>query len=123
MDEMNNMNEVAIEETSNEVTPVVAENNEVHEEAKKLGINPVLIAGGAAALAAGGYVVNKTAKFVGNMITAAKEGKNDKKEKKVKAEKKTKGHLVWQPPVKFVKDEPVEETVDDSAVEETEEEN
>ena len=29
MDEMNNMNEVTTEETSNEMTPVVTENNEV----------------------------------------------------------------------------------------------
>ena len=32
MDEMNNMNEVTTEETSNEMTPVVTENNEVKTE-------------------------------------------------------------------------------------------
>ena len=31
MDEMNNMNEVTTEDTSNEVTPVVTENNEVQD--------------------------------------------------------------------------------------------
>ena len=38
MDEMNNMNEVTTEETSNEVTPVVAENNEAQEEPKNFGV-------------------------------------------------------------------------------------
>jgi hypothetical protein len=40
MDEMNNMNEVTTEETSNEVTPVVTENNEVQAEVDNSGINP-----------------------------------------------------------------------------------
>lgn len=38
MDEMNNMNEVTTEETSNEMTPVVTENNEV-KTAENSGIN------------------------------------------------------------------------------------
>ena len=38
MDEMNNMNEVTTEETSNEMTPVVTENNEVKTE-ENSGIN------------------------------------------------------------------------------------
>lgn len=39
MDEMNNMNEVTTEETSNEMAPVVTENNEVKPEENNSGIN------------------------------------------------------------------------------------
>ena len=106
MDEMNNMNEVTTEETSNEVTPVVTENNEVQAEVD----NPLFVLGGAA--------------VVGGVVWAANKLKNRKGEKKVEKEKKPKKHFKFQSPVKIVKDEPEEiEDVDYKEVEETEEEN
>ena len=74
MDEMNNMNEVTTEETSNEVTPVVTENNEVQAEVENSGINPLFVLGGAA--------------VVGGVVWAANKLKNRKGEKKVEKEKK-----------------------------------
>ena len=112
MDEMNNMNEVTTEETSNEVTPVVTENNEGQAEVANSGINPFFVLGGAA--------------FVGGVVWAANKLKNRKGEKKVEKEKKPKSkwHIGIQSPVKIVKDEPEEiEDVDYKEVEETEEEN
>lgn len=107
MDEMNNMNEVTTEETSNEVTPVVTENNEVQAEVENSGINPLFVLGGAA--------------VVGGVVWAANKLKNRKGEKKVEKEKK---HFKFQSPVKIVKDEPEEiEDVDYKEVEETEKEN
>lgn len=110
MDEMNNMNEVTTEETSNEVTPVVTESNEVQAEVENSGINPLFVLGGAA--------------VVGGVVWAANKLKNRKGEKKVEKEKKPKKHFKFQSPVKIVKDEPEEiEDVDFNEVEETEEEN
>lgn len=110
MDEMNNMNEVTTEETSNEVTPVVTENNEVQAEVENSGINPLFVLGGAA--------------VVGGVVWAANKLKNRKDEKKVEKEKKPKKHIKFQCPVKIVKDEPEEiEDADFNEVEETEEEN
>jgi hypothetical protein len=110
MDEMNNMNEVTTEETSNEVTPVVTENNEVQAEVENSGINPLFVLGGAA--------------VVGGVVWAANKLKNRKGEKKVEKEKKPKKHIKFQCPVKIVKDEPEEiEDADFNEVEETEEEN
>ncbi len=114
MDEMNNMNEVTTEETSNEVTPVVTENNEVKTEEKNSGINTwegVVAAVGVAAIGAIGVAI-------------AKHKAKAKTEPKVEKEKKPKKHIKFQCPVKIVKDEPEEiEDVDFNEVEETEEEN
>lgn len=114
MDEMNNMNEVTTEETSNEVTPVVTENNEVKTE-EKFHANPFVLG-----LAGAGLVV-------GGVAYAAKklrDGKGEKKEKKGKKEKKPKKHVEFCKPWRVVEDEPEEiEDVDFNEVEETEEEN
>ena len=114
MDEMNNMNEVTTEETSNEETPVVTENNEVKIEEKNSGINTW--AGVAAAVGV------LTIGAIGAGI--AKHKAKAKNENKVEKEKKPKKHFKLQCPVKIVKDEPEEiEDVDFNEVEETEEEN
>lgn len=114
MDEMNNMNEVTTEETSNEKTPVVTENNEVKTEDKNSGINTwegVVAAVGVAAIGAIGVAI-------------AKYKAKAKNENKVEKEKKLKKHFKLQCPVKIVEDEPEEiEDVDFNEVEETEEEN
>ena len=114
MDEMNNMNEVTTEETSNEETPVVTENNEVKTEDKNSGINTwegVVAAVGVAAIGAIGVAI-------------AKYKAKAKNENKVEKEKKPKKHFKLQCPVKIVEDEPEEiEDVDFNKVEETEEEN
>ncbi len=113
MDEMNNMNEVTTEETSNEMTPVVTENNEVKTE-NNSGINTW--AGVAAAV---GVLT------IGAMATGiAKHMAKAKTEPEVEKEKKPKKHFKFQCPVKIVKDEP--EAIDDvefKEVEETKEEN
>lgn len=113
MDEMNNMNEVTTEETSNEMTPVVTENNEVKTEANS-GINTwagVAAAVGVAAIGAIGVAI-------------AKRKAKAKTEPKVEKEKKPKKHIKLQCPVKIVKDEPEEiDDVEFKEVEETEEEN
>lgn len=114
MDEMNNMNEVTTEETSNEEAPVVVENNEVKTEEKNSGINTW--AGVAAAVGV------LTIGAIGAGI--AKHKAKAKNENKVEKEKKPKKHFKLQCPVKIVKDEPEEiEDVDFNEVEETEEEN
>ena len=97
MDEMNNMNEVTTEETSNEVTPVVTENNEVKTE-ENSGINTW--AGVAAAVGV------LTIGAIGAGI--AKHKAKAKTEPKVEKEKKPKKHFKFQCPVKIVKDEPEE---------------
>ena len=113
MDEMNNMNEVTTEETSNEMTPVVTENNEVKTE-ENSGINTW--AGIAAAVGV------LTIGAIGAGI--AKHKAKAKTEPKVEKEKKPKKHFKFQCPVKIVKDEPEEiEDVECKDVEETEEEN
>ena len=113
MDEMNNMNEVTTEETSNEETPVVTENNEVKTE-ENSGINTW--AGVAAAVGV------LTIGAIGAGI--AKRKAKAKNENKVEKEKKPKKHFKLQCPVKIVEDEPEEiEDVDFNEVEETEEEN
>lgn len=113
MDEMNNMNEVTTEETSNEMTPVVTENNEVKTE-NNSGINAwdgVVAAVGVAAIGAIGVAI-------------AKHKAKAKTEPKVEKEKKPKKHFKFQCPVKIVKDEPEAiEDVEHKEVEETEEEN
>lgn len=114
MDEMNNMNEVATEETSNEMTPVVTENNEVKKTEENSGINTW--AGVAAAVGV------LTIGAIGAGI--AKRKAKAKTEPKVEKEKKPKKHFKFQCPVKIVKDEPEEiENVECKEVEETEEEN
>lgn len=111
---MDEMNEVTTEETSNEVTPVVTENNEVKTEDKNSGINTW--AGVAAAVGV------LTIGAIGAGI--AKHKAKAKAEPKVEKEKKLKKHFKFQCPVKIVKDEPEEiEDVDFNGVEETEEEN
>ena len=111
---MDEMNEVTTEETSNEVTPVVTENNEVKTEDKNPGINTW--AGVAAAVGV------LTIGAIGAGI--AKHKAKAKAEPKVEKEKKLKKHFKFQCPVKIVKDEPEEiEDVDFNGVEETEEEN
>ena len=107
MDEMNNMNEVTTEETSNEMTPVVTENNEVKTEANS-GINPLVALGGAA--------------VVGGVVYVASKLKSRKGEKKVKKEKPKK-HIEFCKPWKIVKDEPEVPDAEFKEVEETEEEN
>lgn len=112
MDEMNNMNEVTTEETSNEMAPVVTENNEVKTE--NSGINTW--AGVAAAVGV------LTIGAIGAGI--AKHKAKAKTEPKVEKEKKPKKHFKFQCPVKIVKDEPEEiKDVECKEVEETEEEN
>lgn len=111
MDEMNNMNEVTTEETSNEMTPVVTESNEVKTE-NNSGINTW--AGVAAAVGV------LTIGAIGAGIAKHKA----KTEPKVEKEKKPKKHFKFQCPVKIVKDEPEAiEDVEHKEVEETEEEN
>ena len=113
MDEMNNMNEVTTEETSNEMTPVVTENNEVKTE-NNSGINTW--AGVAAAVGV------LTIGAIGAGI--AKHKAKAKAEPKVEKENKTKKHFKFQCPVKIVKDEPEAiEDVDFKEVEETDKEN
>lgn len=115
MDEMNNMNEVTTEETSNEMTPVVTENNEVKTE-ENSGINTW--AGVAAAVGV------LTIGAIGAGIAKHKAKAKTKTEPKVEKEKKPKKHFKFQCPVKIVKDEPEAiEDVDFNEVEETEEEN
>ena len=111
MDEMNNMNEVTTEETSNEMTPVVTENNEVKTE-ENSGINTwVGVAAAVGVLTIGA---------IGARI--AKHKAKAKTEPKVEKEKKPKKHFKFQCPVKIVKDEPEEtKDVDDVPEEETEE--
>lgn len=109
MDEMNNMNEVTTEETSNEMTPVVTENNEVKTEANS-GINTwagVAAAVGVLTIGAG----------------IAKHKAKAKTEPKVEKEKKPKKHFKFQCPVKIVKDEPEENKDVENVPEEETEEN
>lgn len=114
MDEMNNMNEVTTEETSNEMAPVVTENNEVKPEENNSGINTW--AGVAAAVGV------LTIGAIGAGI--AKHKAKAKTEPKVEKEKKPKKHFKFQCPVKIVKDEPEAiEDVDFKEVEETDKEN
>lgn len=111
MDEMNNMNEVTTEETSNEVTPVVAENNEVHEEVNS-GINTW--AGVAAAVGV------LTIGAIGAGI--AKHKAKAKAEPKVEKEKKPKKRVKFRKPWEFVEDEPVKDVEYKDVVEDTTEE-
>lgn len=92
MDEMNNMNEVAIEETSNEVTPVVAENNEVHEKVNS-GINTWAGVGVAVATLTIGAAVAVVAKH-----------KAKKAENKAEKENKPKKHVKFRKPWEVVED-------------------
>lgn len=110
---MDEMNEVTTEETSNEMTPVVTENNEVKTE-NNSGINTW--AGVAAAVGV------LTIGAIGAGI--AKHKAKAKAEPKVEKEKKPKKHFKFQCPVKIVKDEPEAiEDVDFKEVEETDKEN
>lgn len=96
MDEMNNMNEVTTEETSNEMTPVVTENNEVKPEENNSGINTwagVAAAVGVLAIGAIGAGI-------------AKHKAKAKTEPKVEKEKKPKKHIEFCKPWRVVKDEP-----------------
>lgn len=95
MDEMNNMNEVTTEETSNEMTPVVAENNEVKTE-NNSGINTW--AGVAAAVGV------LTIGAIGAGI--AKHKAKAKAEPKVEKEKKPKKHFKLRKPWEITEDEP-----------------
>lgn len=85
MDEMNNMNEVAIEETSNEVTPV-AENNEVHEEVNS------------------GVGVAVAALIIGAAVAAVAKHKAKKAENKAEKENKPKKHVKFRKPWEVVED-------------------
>ena len=114
MDEMNNMNEVTTEETSNEMAPVVTENNEVKPEENNSGINTW--AGVAAAVGV------LTIGAIGAGI--AKHKAKAKAEPKVEKEQKPKKHFKFQCPVKIVKDESEEiDDVEFKEVEETDKEN
>lgn len=95
MDEMNNMNEVTTEETSNEMTPVVTENNEVKTE-NNSGINTW--AGVAAAVGV------LTIGAIGTGI--AKHKAKAKAEPKVEKEKKPKKHIKLRKPWEITEDEP-----------------
>lgn len=114
MDEMNNMNEVTTEETSNEMAPVVTENNEVKTEENNSGNNSwagVAAAVGVAVIGAIGVAI-------------AKYKAKAKTEPKVEKEKKPKKHFKFQCPVKIVKDESEEiDDVEFKEVEETDKEN
>lgn len=114
MDEMNNMNEVTTEETSNEVTPVVETNNEVNNaQAEGSGINTWAGVGVAVATLTVGAIVAGVVKH--------KAKKAEAKVEKEQKPKKAKKHIKIRKPWEVVEDEPVEESVDDSAMEETEE--
>lgn len=95
MDEMNNMNEVTTEETSNEMAPVVTENNEVKTE-NNSGINTW--AGVAAAVGV------LTIGAIGAGI--AKRKAKAKTEPKVEKEKKPKKHFHFRKPWEITEDEP-----------------
>ena len=96
MDEMNKMNEVTTEETSNEMAPVVTESNEVKTEEKISGINS--LAGVAAAV---GVLT------IGAMATGiAKHMAKAKNENKVEKEKKPKKHIKLRKPWEITEDEP-----------------
>ena len=96
MDEMNNMNEVTTEETSNEMAPVVMENNEVKPEENNSGINTW--AGVAAAV---GVLT------IGAMATGiAKHMAKAKTEPKVEKEKKPKKHFHLRKSWEITEDEP-----------------
>lgn len=92
MDEMNNMNEVAIEETSNEVTPVAAESNEVHEEVNS-GINTWA-----------GVGVAVAALTIGAAVAAVAKHKAKKAENKAEKENKPKKHVKFRKPWEVVED-------------------
>lgn len=96
MDEMNNMNEVTTEETSNEMAPVVTENNEVKTEENNSGINTW--AGVAAAVGV------LTIGAIGAGI--AKHKAKAKAEPKVEKEKKPKKHFKLRKPWEITEDEP-----------------
>ncbi len=96
MDEMNNMNEVTTEETSNEMAPVVTENNEVKTEENNSGINTW--AGVAAAVGV------LTIGAIGAGI--AKHKAKTKTEPKVEKENKPKKHFHLRKPWEFTEDEP-----------------
>ena len=113
MDEMNNMNEVTTEETSNEVTPVVAENNEVHEEVNS-GINTWAGVGVAVVTLTIGAAVAAVAKHKAKKA----ENKAEKEQKPKKAKKHIKPRLPWE----FVEDEPVKDVEYKDVVEDTTEE-
>lgn len=96
MDEMNNMNEVTTEETSNEMAPVVTENNEVKTEENNSGNNSwagVAAAVGVAAIGAIGVAI-------------AKYKAKAKTEPKVEKEKKPKKHFHFRKPWEITEDEP-----------------
>lgn len=114
MDEMNNMNEVTTEETSNEMAPVVTENNEVKTEKKNSGIDSWVGVGVAAVvLVAGGIAAG-----------VAKHKAKAKAEPKVEKEQKPKKHFKFRKPWEVVEDEPEAiDNVEFKEVEETEEEN
>ena len=95
MDEMNNMNEVTTEETSNEMAPVVTENNEVKTE-ENSGIDTW--AGVAAAVGV------LTIGAIGAGI--AKHKAKAKTEPKVEKEKKPKKHFKLRKPWEITEDEP-----------------
>lgn len=95
MDEMNNMNEVTTEETSNEMAPVVTENNEVKTEANS-GINTW--AGVAAAVGV------LTIGAIGAGI--AKHKAKAKAETKDEKEQKPKKHFKFRKPWEVVEDKP-----------------
>lgn len=94
MDEMNNMNEVTTEETSNEMAPVVTENNEVKTEENNSGINTW--AGVAAAVGV------LTIGAIGAGI--AKHKAKAKAETKDEKEKKPKKHFKFRKPWEVVED-------------------
>ena len=109
MDEMKNMNETTMEnETSVEVVPEESVEMINTEQSSNSGSNFGLIVGAVGVGAAVLYGLHKKHK-------AKKEAKDEQKPKKAKK------HIKIRKPWEVVEDEPVEESVDDSAMEETEE--
>lgn len=93
MDEMNNMNEVTTEETSNEVTPVVETNHEVQNaQAEGSGINTWAGVGVAVATLTVGAIVAGVAKHKAKKA----EAKGEKEQKPKKAKKHIKIRKPWE---------------------------
>ena len=118
MDEMNNMNEVTTEETSNEVTPVVAESNEVNNaQVENSGINTWKAVGVAGATLIAGAIVAGVAKH--------KAKKAEAKVEKEQKPKKTKKHIKIRKPWEVVEDDAEVKDVEykDVVEDTTEEEN
>lgn len=110
MEEMNMMNEVTVEETSNEMTPVEME-IEVQTEENNSGINTWAGVGVAVAALA-----------IGGIVAVAKKHNARKTENKVETEKKPKKHIKFRKPWEITEEESEVVEAEFNEVEDTEEE-